>query len=151
VPLLDIQAQQTALQQILQIEQAGGGGLGPIHVKPQPGPNGTVGVLPSGTVPTTSGPGSTDTGGTTGDHPSATGFSYQYIQPREIIFLSDKLDEEFLYPERKAKIRIKRQDPGDGVLARYSPEEGTVFLSDRISEDDEKKYLNAIGEALVTA
>jgi hypothetical protein len=143
VPVLDIQSQQTAQQQLIEQLQATGG-TAPNPVAPKAGAGGTVGVVPAGTVPTdpSSGNGGTDVGGT--GKSSATGFSYQYIQPREVIYLSTG--------ETTPKVKVRKvDDVGDKLLARYDPDENTVYLADGISEEDQAKYLTAIGEALVAA
>ncbi len=134
VPLLDIKAQQ-ALQAALAAQQAAekAPAPGPTPVNPVPGPDGTVGVVPAGSTGANPPPSNAAQG-------SETGFSY--VQPREVIYLSD---------HSKRKIRVKRVfDLEENVIARYDPDTETVLMSFEASDEDSKRYLIAIGEALAT-
>lgn len=152
VPLLDIQAQKNEQARIIQEAQAGLSAQ-PIPVQPKAGANGTVGVLPAGS--TGAPPVNNDPGGTTGEgQPSATGFTMQYVQPREVIYLTAKdvyedgeLEES---DERsKRKIQIKRvPDSDDGIIARFDPDESTIFLAESATHEDSQKYIAAVGQAL---
>jgi hypothetical protein len=141
VPLLDIKAQADAQTQLVQTLQAQ---VGPSQgVQPQAGKNGSVGVVPSSEVEGQ--PSATeDTGGTSGDNqPSVTGFTY--VQPREVIYLT----RDEVYGENP-KIKVKRiPTPTDGVIARFDPDEMTVFLADSVSDTDADKYLTEIGKVLI--
>jgi hypothetical protein len=148
VPLLDIQQQQAQQQRIVEQEQQFGA---PNPVQPKPGANGTVGVLPAGTIPisdTLSGNVTNDLGGPSGTNvvtqDSQTGFTY--VQPREVIYLTAK---DVYGDEEQVKIQIKRvPDSADGIIARFDPDENTVFLSESASMEDSQKYLAKIGHVL---
>jgi hypothetical protein len=144
VPLLDIKEQQAEQARLVAEQQASST---PNPVQARGGSNGTVGVASAGaggaTVPASAGnePGATDPGGTTGD--TTTGFTY--IQPREVIFLSGELDDEW---KSKPRIKIKRVGEMNGILARFDPDEHTVYFSEAITLEQEQKYLAAVGETL---
>jgi hypothetical protein len=137
VPLLDIKAQAEAQTQLVQTLQAQ---AGPSQaVAPKAGQNGSVGVVPTSEIEAQPSP-TEDTGGT---GPSATGFTY--VQPREVIYLT----RDEVYGENP-KVKVKRvPDPGDGVIARFDPDELTVYMADSISDDDANAYLTEIGKVLV--
>lgn len=142
VPLLDIQQQATQLQKVIQLEQASGG---PNPVTPVGGAGGTVGVS---SVPVDTGGGSSDPSGTGGDPgtTSDTGFSHQYIQPREVIYLTRK---DVYGDEEEQKVKIKRvPDSEDGVIARFDSNENTIFLSESVSMEEQAHYITKVGQAL---
>jgi hypothetical protein len=145
VPLLDIQQQQQQLAKVIQLEQAQSS---PNPVAPQGGSGGTVGVSPAPSAPLESGGGQNDPTGTGGDPgTTSTGFSHKYIQPREVIYLTRK---DVYGDEEDAKIRIKRvPDSEDGVIARFDPDESTIFLAESVSMEDSQRYIAKVGQALV--
>lgn len=142
VPLLDIKSQGVALQQLIQQLQAQGGSS-PNPVDPKSGKSGTVGVVETPSDSSTDP--ADDTGGTTGDNqqPTATGFTY--IQPREVIYLTG----EFENLKKPNRIKVKRvPDSDDQVIARFDPDENTVYMADSVSDEDSRKYLTEIGKVL---
>lgn len=150
VPLLNIQEQQAQQQRVVQQEQQMGT---PNPVQPKAGPGGTVGVLPTGAVPITSDGGGNGNGngsGSAGTNPvtadSMTGFSYQYVQPREVIYLTAK---DVYGGDEQVKIQIKRvPDSKDGIIARFDPDENTVFMSESATVEESQQYLAKIGHVL---
>jgi hypothetical protein len=141
VPLLDIKQQQAKQQQVIQQEQQFGA---PNPVQPKPGANGTVGVLPTGAVPISNGSGSGNgSGDGAGATASQTGFTY--VQPREVIYLTAK----DVYDDEPLRIQIKRvPDSEDGVIARFDPDENTVYLTESATVEDSQNYLAKIGHVL---
>lgn len=135
VPLLDIKAQQDELQKVIQLQQAQSA---PSPVAPVGGPNGSVGVEPlPPTAPSEAAAGS----------PTATGFSHRYIQPREVIYLTRK---DVYDNEEEIPIKVKRvADKDDGVIARFDPDDQTIYLSESASIEDSNRYIAAVGQALV--
>ena len=147
VPLLDIQQQQIQQQRIVQQEQEAGA---PNPVAPKPGSNGTVGVVPAGSIPVTSNGSGAASGNGNATNPvtadSQAGFSYQYVQPREVIYLSAK---DVYGNEEPVKIQIKRvPDSEDGIIARFDPDENVVFLTESATIEDSQQYLAKIGHVL---
>lgn len=136
VPLLDIKDQQTELAKVIQIAQSQGQ---PPPVAPQPGKS--VGVVPAGSAGLPSLPPDPNN-----PAPSQTGFAMQYVQPREIIYLTSN-DES-----GKTKVKIKRvPDSGDGVIAKFDSEDSTIMLSESATLEEEQDYIAAVGRALVDA
>jgi hypothetical protein len=144
VPLLDIKAQADAQSQLVQTLSAQSG---PSQaVAPKSGRNGNVGVVPTSEIEATPSP-DEDTGGTNGDNqPSETGFSgdFTYIQPREVIYMT----RNEVYG-KNSKIKVKRVPATtDGVIARFDPDEMTVFMSVEASDEDANTYLSEIRKVL---
>lgn len=128
VPLLDVNAQNQEMQKLIAVNQSQSS---PNPVTPVGGPNGTVGVQPASVSGSS----------------SLTGFSHKYIQPREVIYLTRK---DVYGDEEEVDIKIKRvPDNDDGVIARFDPEDQTVYLSESASIEDTNKYMAAVGQALV--
>lgn len=133
VPLVDVQQQQQMQAEILARQQALNAPTGP--VQPTPGPNGNVGVVPTGPsgVPTANG------------QPPVSNTGFTYIQPREVIYLSDTAKDH------SPTIKVKRVEMENGKIAHFDPDENMVYLADDATEEEAERYLTAIGEALTKA
>ena len=130
VPLVDVLEQQRLQAEILARQQALNAPTG--AVQPTPGPNGNVGVVPAGPsgVPTANG------------QPPVSNTGFTYIQPREVIYLSDNAQD------KSPTIKVKREKMEDGKIAHFDPDENVVYISEDATEEEANRYLTAIGEAL---
>lgn len=135
VPILDPLAQKKAQSDLIAQLQAGQ----PPGVAPVSGPGGRVGVVPSNSAGQQPAPQDPNA-----PAPSSTGFSMQYIQPREVIYLS----RDEVYGAEENKITIETADPGEGVIARFDPDKMKIFISADASQEQVSEYVMAIGDAL---